>query len=93
MGFWGEKTALKKLILSEVTKKMSKELKYFQNEPYLTPNNYDIYFNENEIKYNENPPIKYQMKNYYVHSASKKVESNNNMDDAPAAPEYFDEVV
>ena len=43
-----------------------------------TDNNLANYFNENEIKYNDNNPIKYQMKNYYVHSASKKVESNNN---------------
>ena len=28
------------------------ELKYFQNEPYMTPNNYDIHFNESEIPVN-----------------------------------------
>lgn len=32
---------------------MSKnKLKYFQNDPYLTPNNYDIYFNKDEIPSN-----------------------------------------
>lgn len=30
----------------------NKELKYFQNEPYLTPNNYDIYFNKEDIPVN-----------------------------------------
>lgn len=28
------------------------ELKYFQNEPYLTPNNYDIHFNPEDIPVN-----------------------------------------
>ena len=28
------------------------ELKYFQNEPYMTPNNYDIHFNKEEIPSN-----------------------------------------
>ncbi|MBO6275395.1 MAG: hypothetical protein J6M91_07670 [Methanobrevibacter sp.] len=32
---------------------MSKhELKYFQNEPYMTPNNYDISFNKEDIPSN-----------------------------------------
>lgn len=28
------------------------ELKYFQNEPYMTPNNYDIHFNAEDIPSN-----------------------------------------
>lgn len=28
------------------------ELKYFQNEPYMTPNNYDIHFNQEDIPVN-----------------------------------------
>ena len=31
---------------------MTNELKYFQNEPYMTPNNYDIRFNESNIPIN-----------------------------------------
>ena len=47
---------------------MSKELKYFQNEPYLTPNNYDIYFNENEI-----PSNKKKKKGYILEKRLQKL--------------------
>ena len=43
-----------------------------------TDNNLGNYFNENEVKYYDYPPIKFQTKNFFVHSASKRVENNNN---------------
>ena len=43
-----------------------------------TDNNLGNYFNENEIKYYDYPPIKYQTKNFFVHSSSKRVENRNN---------------
>ena len=43
-----------------------------------TDNNLGNYFNENEIKYYDYPPIKYQSKNYFVHSSSKREENRNN---------------
>ena len=43
-----------------------------------TDNNLGNYLNENEIKYYNNPPpIKYQGKNFFVHSSGKRVENNN----------------
>jgi len=43
-----------------------------------TDNNMGNYLNENEIKYYNNPPpIKYQTKNFFVHSSSKRIENNN----------------
>lgn len=38
---------------------VDKHCKYFRHEPYMTPNNYDIYFNQDEIPANikrENVP-------------------------------------
>ena len=59
-------------------KPRNNESDMINQEIAYTDNNLGNYFNENEIRYYDNPPIKYQMKNYYVHSASKKVENSNN---------------
>ena len=54
------------------------ESNMINQEVGYTDNNLGNYFNENEIKYYDYPPIIYQSKNYFVHSSSKREENMSN---------------